>query len=118
MTVTRGGKRKASTVITTPSQQRKSYIGIVIYWFNEDLTKNICILGCKKCIGKKDSIKVAKSIQSVLNEYGISQKCVGVNTDGGSEYQKAFHTLFTNDRLVTLKIHSTIWCSFYIEALI
>ena len=80
------------------SHQRKSYMGFVIYWFNEDLTKNIVTLGCKKCIGKKDSIKVAKSIHSVLDEYGVTNKCVGVNTDGGSEYQKSFHTMFSNGR--------------------
>ena len=79
------------------SAVRKTFLGYTISWINKDYRRVGFALCCRRFKGSKTFDRVAHHIFNVMIEFLITSKCVGITTDGGSEYGKAFRLFGPED---------------------
>ena len=90
-------KEKLSTitfVCTTAdcwTARRRSFMGITVHWIEpETLQRSGACLGIRQITGSHTYDVLAKTIESVGEEFGILDKISRCVTDSGSNFMKAF----------------------------
>ena len=72
------------------TNRRKSYIAVTVHWFDDKLHRKSACLGIRRIRGTHSYDVIAKSIESIHVEFGITDKVTATTTDNGSNFVKAF----------------------------
>ncbi len=73
------------------TSRRKHFIGFTIHWVGEeDLIRRSCCLALRRLRGSVTFDVLAKTIDVIHNEFGVSKKVTATITDNGSNFVKAF----------------------------
>jgi hypothetical protein len=82
------------------STRRKSFLGVTVNWFNNDLKRKSACLAIRRVVDKCDYELIAKLLESIHGEFKITATI----TDRGSSFVKAFHLFATNTTISTSTI--------------
>lgn len=73
------------------SSRNRGFLGITIHWLDQDFSRKSAVLSCQRFKGSHTYDKIASALMLKFEEYKIPlQKIVGVVTDNGSNFVKAF----------------------------
>ena len=72
------------------SKNNKSFFGVTAHWIDRTLQRRSAALACRRIKGRHTFDIIASTLESIHNEYRISQKVVMTVTDNGSNFVKAF----------------------------
>ncbi|XP_064457867.1 uncharacterized protein LOC135368470 isoform X2 [Ornithodoros turicata] len=73
------------------SSHHRHFLGVMALWLETDnLQRKIATLACRRMIGNVTYDKLAQTMNSILEEYGLHGKVTKVVTDNGSNFVKTF----------------------------
>jgi hypothetical protein len=90
---------KASFVSTTAdlwTSRRRAFLGMTVHWVGEDLVRRSACLALRRVIGSHTFDVIAKVMDGVHKEFGISSKVNVTLTDNGSNFLKACRVFGSN----------------------
>lgn len=85
-----------STTADLWSGRRRSFLGMTVHWLGSDLSRCSACLAVRRVIGSHTFDVIAKLIDSIHKEFGISSKVNCTITDNGSNFLKAFNVFGPN----------------------
>ncbi|XP_045031061.1 uncharacterized protein LOC116932902 [Daphnia magna] len=85
-----------STTADLWSGRRRSFLGMTVHWLGSDLLRCSACLAVRRVIGSHTFDVIAKLIDSIHKEFGISSKVNCTITDNGSNFLKAFNVFGPN----------------------
>ena len=68
----------------------KNYIGVTVHFFLPDMSRRGYVLAIRRVHGSHTFTRIKDELRAIFDEYGITQKIVGVVTDNGANYVKCF----------------------------
>ncbi len=94
---------KASFVITTAdmwSSSHRSYIEVTANVLTPDLKRQGFAIACRRMKGCHTYDAITQELTTIVKDWGIEWKCVGMVTDNATNFGKAFRISATQSQMV------------------
>ena len=78
------------------TSRRRAFLEMTVHWLGEDLVRRSACLALRRVIGSHTFDVIAKIIDGIHREFGISSKVNVTLTDNGSNFLKAFRVFGSN----------------------
>ncbi|XP_033208718.1 uncharacterized protein LOC117167698 isoform X3 [Belonocnema kinseyi] len=80
------------------TKSKRSYLGMTADWINEvTLEREFVALACRRIRGSHRYDFITRYIQETLIKFGIQNKIIGITTNNGSNFIKAFRVFLENE---------------------